>query len=124
MVFLDARGFLDDAVVGPGDLLAEELLPFLVAERDLVQRLQLNTQVGDQIGFARNAQVLVSLRLQPGDEIVLKLRLGLVAFFTHLVRAHELRDDGAFVGERNRLEAIRLDLVVHGVIRKVSRRSR
>ena len=124
VVFLDAGGLLDDAVVGPGDLLAEELLPFLVTERDLVQRLQLAAQVGDQVGLAADAQVFVGLYLQALDEVVLKLRLGLVAFLAYLVRAHEFRDDGAFVGKRNRFVAGGLEVFAHAASRKVSRRSR
>ena len=41
MVFLDACGLFHDAVVGPGDLLAEEVLPLGFRELDFIQRLQL-----------------------------------------------------------------------------------
>ena len=64
VVLLDAHGLLDDAVVRAGDLLGEEPLPLRVAERDLVQRLELRAQVGDQRGLAGDRQVLVGLALR------------------------------------------------------------
>jgi len=64
MVFLDACRLLDDTVVGPGDLLAKEGVPFGIGEGDPVQRFQLAAQVCDQVGFARDPQVLAALPLK------------------------------------------------------------
>ncbi len=51
MVFLDARGLLQDAVIGAGDAGAEEPFPLGIGEADLVKPLQLPAQVGDQRRF-------------------------------------------------------------------------
>lgn len=59
-----------------------------------------------RVGLAADAQVLVSLRLQVLDEIARQLGLGLVAGLAYRARAHEFRNDSAFVGKRNRLVAI------------------
>ena len=39
MVFLDARGLFDDAVVLAGDAGGEEALPFVIGEGDVVEFL-------------------------------------------------------------------------------------
>ena len=61
VVLLDADRLLDDPVVGARDALGEEPLPLVVGERDAVQRFELGAQVGDQLAFGRDRQVLVGL---------------------------------------------------------------
>ena len=100
VVFLDAHGLLDDALVGAGDLLGEEPLPLGVGERDVVQRLELRAQVGDELRLAGDRQVLVRLLLQELDELPLQLGLGLVRRLGS-TRPDELGDDGA-LGARPR----------------------
>ena len=51
VVLLDARGLLDDALVGARDFLREEPIPLGIGKGDLVQPLQLGAEVGDQRGF-------------------------------------------------------------------------
>ncbi len=48
MVFLNARGLLDDAIIGAGDAGGEETLPLRVGQRNLVQFFQLKAQIGDK----------------------------------------------------------------------------
>jgi len=78
VILLDAQRLLDGTLVGAGDTLPEEPLPFAFAERDPVERLELPAQVRDELGLARERQVLVGLSLEDADELPLQRRLGLI----------------------------------------------
>ena len=95
-LFLKFGGLLLDVVFLVGENLFVEPLPFLVREwpvmeRNMVQLLHLNTQVGNQIVFARQRlQVFVALRLQRLDELLLQLRLRFVSAAPDLKVRHIL----------------------------------
>ena len=78
VVFLDADRLVDDALVRAGDLLAEEPVPLGVGECDAVERFELGAEVGDQVGFGGDRQVLVGLRLEQRDELAFQFGFGLV----------------------------------------------
>ena len=48
MVVLNFAGFLDDALVGAGDTFAEKPRPFIVRERNTVQRFKLAAEICDK----------------------------------------------------------------------------
>ena len=79
IILLNQRGLLLNAVVGVGDDAGEEMLPFPVAEAQVIQFLQLDAQVGDELPLALDGKILVGLRLELADERPLQLRLRLVA---------------------------------------------
>ena len=103
VVFLDADGFLDDAVVLARDPLVEEAVPLGVREGHLVERFELGAQVRDQVSLRREGQALIRLRLEQGDELLLQCHLGLVARAVAWLR-NVLRDDRALSTDRNRVE--------------------
>ena len=45
MILVDAHGLLDDAVIGAGDTLREELLPLRIRELNLVDDLELLAEI-------------------------------------------------------------------------------
>ena len=76
IVLLDANRLLNDAISrSTCDPLHKKLLPLLIAELDAVQRFQLRAEVGDQVGFGLDGEVLVRLRLEDLDELPLQLGL-------------------------------------------------
>ena len=79
VVVLDATGLLHDAVVVACDRLGEEAGPLVVGEGELVERLELLAQVGDEIIRAVDGQVLVGLLLQQLDESRFEGGLALIA---------------------------------------------
>ena len=87
VVLLDGAGLFDNAVIGIAEVLAEESLPFPVGEADAVQALELHSEIGYQVFFASDRQVLVGLGLQALDKIglhsglVLVLRGAVIAAF-------------------------------------------
>ena len=73
VILLYARGLIDDAFGGPGDLLLEEARPFVVRELDVVERFELLAQVGDQVFFVLDGQIFIALRLKAFDEVPLQV---------------------------------------------------
>jgi hypothetical protein len=121
VVFLDARGLFDDAVVGAGNAGTEEALPLGVGELHLVELLQLAAQVGDQIAFRGDGQVFIGLHLQLLDEGLFQFGLGLIGGFPHTQEfGQEFGDDGALVGQRNRLVAARPEVFAHASHQRVA----
>lgn len=102
VVFVDATGLLFDSVVGAGDAGAIEPFPFRVAKRDVVESFELTAQVGNEVCFAVDGQVVVGLRLEDVDEFLLQLRLGLVVLRDALLGL-VLRYDGALLTDSNRV---------------------
>jgi hypothetical protein len=102
VVFLDARRLLNDTVVCTGDLLREEAFPLGVREGKFVKSFELAAEVRNERRLAGDAQVLVCLLSELGDEVALEPCLTLVGGLAdHL--GHELGDNRALVGERDRL---------------------
>ena len=102
VVFLDADSFLDDAVVRARDPLGEELLPLRVGKRHVVQELKLLAEIRDELLLGADGEVLVGLRLQLPDELLLQCCLGLVAAGLIFV-GHILRNDGALRRDGDRV---------------------
>ena len=77
-VFLNLTGFFHDMLVGVGNGIVKELLPLAVAELVTVQRFQLTAQIGDEVGFLMNLQILIALLGEQLDKLPLQCRLTLV----------------------------------------------
>jgi hypothetical protein len=86
MVFLNARGFFQNAVVGAGDAGGEESFPLGIGECDLVELFQLTAQVGDQLGFRGDGQVVIGLKLQLLDEGLFQRGFALIGGLAHARR--------------------------------------
>ena len=94
-VLLDFSGLLHNVLVGVGDGIGEEPLPLPIGELVAVQSLQLAAQVGNEVGFLVDLQILIALLGKQLNEFPLQVRFALVgvrAVFYWLVRG----DDGVF----------------------------
>ena len=69
IVLLNLAGLFRNAVVGIGNALGKEPLPFAVGKAVVVQRFQLCAQVGDQLRLAVNRLVLIALLCQKADKL-------------------------------------------------------
>ena len=100
VVFLDADGLFFDAVIGAGNVVIEKPSPFCVAELHVVEALELRAQVGQQLVFGVDRQMLVGLGAQNADEFAFEFCLGLVGGFLSWFR-DVFCDDGRFFRYRN-----------------------
>lgn len=80
MVFLNDGGLFDDSAVLVGYTTREEPRPLPVSKGVAVEFFQLPAQVGDQLRFGMNRQVLVSLFGQQFDKHPFELGLRLILF--------------------------------------------
>ena len=78
-VLLDLPGLFHDMLVGVGDGVEKELLPFAVGKLVAVQGLQLAAQVGNEVGLFMNLQIFIALLGKQLDKLPLQSRLALVA---------------------------------------------
>lgn len=78
-VLLDLPGFLHDMLVGVSNSVGEEPLPLAVGKLVVVQGLQLAAQIGDEVGFLMNLQILIALLGEQLDKLPLQRRFALVA---------------------------------------------
>ena len=60
IILLNLAGLFRNAVVGVGNALGKEPLPFAVGKMIVVQRFELCAQVGDQLRLAMNRLVLIN----------------------------------------------------------------
>ena len=67
IILLHFAGLFRNAVIGIGNALGKEPLPFAVGKAVVVQRFQLCAQVGDQLRLAMNRLVLIALLCQKAD---------------------------------------------------------
>ncbi|MNY61166.1 hypothetical protein D3C86_1978160 [compost metagenome] len=100
MVFLQAGSFFQNAVIATSNAGREEALPLGVGKLDIVELLQLGSQVGDQLGLRADRQVFIGLTLQLLDKGTLQRRLALVASLAHTQRIRQkLGNHRALIGE-------------------------
>ena len=94
-ILLNLPGLFHDMLIGVGNGIKKEPLPFSVGELVAIQGLQLAAQVGDEIRLLMNWKILIALLGEQLNKLPLQRRLALVA-----VRAvfHRLvgGDDGIF----------------------------
>ncbi|MNQ79027.1 hypothetical protein D3C85_939570 [compost metagenome] len=100
VVFLQAGSFFQNAVIATSNAGREEALPLGVGKLDIVELLQLGSQVGDQLGLRADRQVFIGLTLQLLDKGTLQRRLALVASLAHTQRIRQkLGNHRALIGE-------------------------
>ena len=95
IVLLYLAGLLHDVLIGVGNGVRKELLPFAVVENIVVQQLQLPSQVGDEVGLFVDGKVLVALLGEHLNKLFLQRRLTLIAVRA-LLRRLVGGDDGIF----------------------------
>lgn len=95
MVFLNDGGLFYDSAVLVGNTPRKEARPLLVGKGVAVEFFQLAAQVGDQLRFGMNRQVLVSLFGQQFDKRPFELGLRLILFLRAVLDLI-VADDRAF----------------------------
>ena len=78
IILLDLARFGYNIIVLIGNALLEEMLPFVVGKRIRVESLQLLSEVGYQIGFVVNRQVVIPLLTEVMNQFLLQLGLALI----------------------------------------------
>ena len=84
IVLLHFAGLFRNAVVGIGNALGKEPLPFAVGKAVVVQRFKLRAQVGDQLRLAMNRLVLIALLCQKADKLRFERSFALIGVGTNL----------------------------------------
>ena len=84
IVLLHFAGLFRNAVVGIGNALGKEPLPFAVGKAVVVQHFQLCAQVGDQLRLAMNRLVLIALLCQKADKLRFERSFALIGVGTNL----------------------------------------
>ena len=79
MIRLDGAALFNDAIVSIGKHFREETLPLAVSKSEVVQKLQLPSEVGNQTVFVVDGKILVPLRGQQPDELLFKSGFALKA---------------------------------------------
>ena len=78
IVLLHFAGLFRNAVVGVGNALGKEPLPFAVGKMIVVQRFELCAQVGDQLRLAMNRLVLIALLCQKAYKLRFECSFALI----------------------------------------------
>ena len=78
-VLLDAAGLVFNAVVGVGDALVKKPLPLGIGEGVAVQLLHFFAEIGNQLRFGVNGQILVPLLAEQANKLLFQRRLALVS---------------------------------------------
>ena len=81
MVFLNDGGLLYNSTVLVGKTTRKETRPLGIRKRIVIEFLQLTAQVGNQLRFGMNRQIIVCLFGQQFDKCPFKIGLRLVLFF-------------------------------------------
>ena len=81
MVFLNDGGLLYNSTVLVGKTTRKETRPLGIRKRIVIEFLQLTAQVGNQLRFSMNRQIIVCLFGQQFDKCPFKIGLRLVLFF-------------------------------------------
>ena len=95
MVFLNDGGLFDDSAVFVGNTPRKEMRPLGIRKRIVVEFLQLTAQVGNQLRFGMNRQVIVCLFGQQFDKCPFEFGFRLV-FFLGTVVDPVVADDRTF----------------------------
>lgn len=103
IVLLHFAGLFRNAVVGIGDALGKEPLPFAVGKAVVVQRFKLRAQVGDQLRLAVNRLVLIALLCQKADKLRFECGFALISVGTNRV-GFVFGDHRVFCGRGNDVE--------------------
>lgn len=85
IVLLHFAGLFRNAVVGIGNALGKEPLPFAVGKAVVVQHFQLCAQVGDQLRLAMNRLVLIALLCQKADKLRFERSFALIGVGTNRI---------------------------------------
>ena len=84
IVLLNLAGLFRNAVVGIGNALGKEPLPFAIGKAVVVQRFELCAQVGDQLRLAVNRLVLIALLCQKADKLRFERSFALIGVGANL----------------------------------------
>lgn len=84
IVLLNFAGLFRNAVIGVGNALGKEPLPFDVGKAVVVQHFQLCAQVGNQLRLAVNRLVLIALLCQKADKLRFERSFTLIGVGTNL----------------------------------------
>lgn len=103
IVLLNFAGLFRNAVVGVGNALGKEPLPFAVGKAVVVQRFELCAQVGDQLRLAMNRLVLIALLCQKADKLRFERSFALIGVGTNL-GGFIFGDHRVFCGRGNDVE--------------------
>ena len=103
IVLLHFAGLFRNAVVGVGNALGKEPLPFAVGKAVIVQRFELFAQVGDKLRLAMNRLVLIALLCQKADKLRFERGFALIGVGTNL-GGFIFGDHRVFCGRGNDVE--------------------
>ena len=103
IVLLNLAVLFRNAVVGIGNALGKEPLPFAVGKMIVVQRFELCAQVGDQLRLAVNRLVLIALLCQKADKLRFERSFALIGVGTNRV-GFVFGDHRVFRGRGNDVE--------------------
>ena len=100
VIFLYFGSLCYNIIILVGDALVEKVSPFVVSEAIAIQFLQTGAEIGYEVCFRMNRQILIALLCKKTDEFPLQISLTLVCFG----RAHRVlifRDHGVLLTFRN-----------------------
>lgn len=80
VIFLYFGGLCYNIIILVGDALVEKVSPFVVSEAIAIQFLQTGAEIGYEVCFRMNRQMLIALLCQKTDEFPLQISLTLVCF--------------------------------------------
>ena len=103
IVFLNQTGLFKNAGVGICQHLVPEPLPFAVRKAIVVQLFQLRPQIGDQVRFLVDGQVLIAQFAKQADKLFFQVCLALVSIRTLGLRL-VFSDNSAFAALGNDVE--------------------
>lgn len=103
LIRLDAARLLYDAVACWRDAVLEEPVPLRVAERVVIERLELHAQIRDKLRLAVEIEIRIALLLEEPQERRLELLLRLIRTILRPRLPHILGDDRALLRAGNQI---------------------